>query len=95
MVTNLHLVIFLDCVKTISSTMSSSVGCIIENMSGRKLTYVVGGLAVMQISCFLLGAIVSPSPNSSMQVIMSIPIYDFTIYNIRLLIIFTKKYFHH
>ena len=43
-------------------------GCIIENMSGRKLTYVVSGLLVMQILCFLLGAIVSPTPNSSMQV---------------------------
>jgi len=42
-------------------------GCIIENMSSRKLTYVVLGLVSMQFLCFLLGAVVSPTPNSSMQ----------------------------
>jgi len=42
-------------------------GCIIENMSSRKLTYVVCGLLALQVGCFLLGAIVSPNPNASMQ----------------------------
>ena len=45
-----------------------TIGTIIENMSGRKLMYVVSGLIVLQILCFLIGAIVSPTPNSSMQV---------------------------
>jgi len=42
-------------------------GCIIENMSSRKLTYVVLGLVTLQFLCFLIGAVVSPTPNSSMQ----------------------------
>jgi len=46
-----------------------TIGTIIENMSGRKLMYVVSGLIVLQILCFLLGAIVSPTPNSSMQLL--------------------------
>ena len=33
----------------------------------RKLTYVVLGLVTLQFLCFLIGAVVSPTPNSSMQ----------------------------
>ena len=40
---------------------------IIECMSTRKLTYVLVVLLSMQVACFLIGAIISPMPNSSMQ----------------------------
>ncbi|XP_040576781.1 protein wntless [Lepeophtheirus salmonis] len=42
-----------------------TVGAIIENMSGRKVGLVVGSLILCEIVCFLLGAVVSPRPNSS------------------------------
>lgn len=42
-------------------------GSIIENMSSRKLSYVLAFLSSILVFCFLLGALVSPSPNSSMQ----------------------------
>jgi len=45
------------------------VSSIIESMSTRKLTYVVATLLTMQMLCFLIGALVSPTPNSSMQYI--------------------------
>ena len=45
------------------STMSSSI---IESMSSRKLSYLVLILATGQILCFFLGALISPSPNTSM-----------------------------
>ena len=41
------------------------VGCIIENMSSRKLAYVTAGLFSLQIACFLIGAVVSPDPNNA------------------------------
>jgi hypothetical protein len=37
-----------------------------DNIS-RKLTYVLVVLLTMQVACFLIGAIISPMPNSSMQ----------------------------
>lgn len=45
--------------------MSSSSGAIIESMSTRKLTTVVGVLVAFQVFCFLLGAVVSPKPNAT------------------------------
>jgi hypothetical protein len=42
-------------------------GSIIENMSSRKLGYVLGLLSTVLIICFLTGALVSPTPNASMQ----------------------------
>ncbi len=50
--------------ETQTSKMTSSI---IESMSTRKLTYVVVVLMSMQLACFLIGALVSPTPNSSMQ----------------------------
>ena len=44
-----------------------SAGTIIESMSSRKLTYVLILLVVLQIFSFLLGAVVSPKPNGTMQ----------------------------
>ena len=41
--------------------------CLLLILCSRKLTYVVLGLVSMQFLCFLLGAVVSPTPNSSMQ----------------------------
>ena len=46
------------------NTMTSTI---IECMSTRKLTYVLVVLLSMQVACFLIGAIISPMPNSSMQ----------------------------
>ena len=46
-------------------------GSIIENMSTRKLGYVLAGLSACLFSCFLIGALVSPTPNSSMSVLAS------------------------
>ena len=42
-------------------------GSIIENMSSRKLGYVLAGASGFLLLCFLLGALVSPTPNASMQ----------------------------
>ena len=43
-------------------------GAIIENMSSRKLTYLVVVLLVLFLASFFLGAIVSPKPNGSTQI---------------------------
>ena len=48
-----------------------AAGAIIENMSGRKLGYILGGATLMLILCGLIGGIVSPAPNSSMQFLAS------------------------
>ncbi len=40
---------------------------IIEQMSNRKLGYVLATLSTILVFCFLIGALVSPSPNTSMQ----------------------------
>jgi len=42
-------------------------GAIIENMSGRKLAVIGSVLLVLQIACFLVGAILAPAPNNSNQ----------------------------
>ena len=42
-------------------------GSIIENMSSRKLGYVLAGASVILLLCFLLGALVSPTQTASMQ----------------------------
>eukprot|EP00094_Tigriopus_californicus_P009351 TCALIF_09017-PA protein Name:"Similar to wls Protein wntless (Drosophila sechellia)" AED:0.06 eAED:0.06 QI:0/0/0/1/0.66/0.5/4/0/572 len=47
----------------------SSHGAIIEIMSTRKLTYLVGILFLAQVATFFLGAVISPTPNSSLQVL--------------------------
>ena len=44
-----------------------SEGSVIENMSSRKLGYVLAGASSFLLLCFLLGALVSPMPNTSMQ----------------------------
>lgn len=46
-----------------------SQGAIIEVMSSRKLTYLVLLMLAAQLTSFLLGAIVAPNPNSSMQLL--------------------------
>ncbi len=46
----------------------ASTAPILESMSTRKLCYVVGGLSLVWAGCLLAGAVVSPKPNSSMQV---------------------------
>lgn len=48
--------------------MATPGGAIIENMSSRKLTYLVCALIAVQLFTFFLGAFVSPSPNSSSQI---------------------------
>ena len=42
-------------------------GAIIENMSGRKLAIIGSVLLVVQVLCFLLGAVLAPAPNNSNQ----------------------------
>ena len=42
-------------------------GSIIENMSSRKLGYILAGASVILLLCFLLGALVSPTQTASMQ----------------------------
>lgn len=42
-------------------------GAIIENMSGRKLTFIGIFLLICQVICFLVGAIWAPAPNNSDQ----------------------------
>ena len=44
-------------------------GAIIENMSGRKLAMVGAVLVICQVLSFLVGAIFSPSPNHSDQLL--------------------------
>ena len=42
---------------------------IIESMSSRKLTYLVALLALCQLGCFFLGALVSPPPNAANNIL--------------------------
>jgi len=42
-------------------------GAIIENMSGRKLAMIGSALLLCQILCFMVGAVISPAPNTSNQ----------------------------
>ncbi|XP_018322265.1 protein wntless [Agrilus planipennis] len=44
-------------------------GTILENLSGRKLSVLVSILLVFQITCFLIGGLVAPSPAGSQDVI--------------------------
>ena len=48
-----------------------AAGAIIENMSGRKLSYILGVAAFLLILCGLIPGLVSPAPNSSMQYLAS------------------------
>ena len=48
--------------------MAVSGGAIIENMSSRKLTYLVVLLLALFLASFFLGAVVSPKPNGSTQI---------------------------
>ena len=45
------------------------VGAIIENMSGRKLTFLGGILIGCQVLSFMVGAIFAPSPNNTDQLL--------------------------
>ena len=42
-------------------------GSIIENMSSRKLGYVLTVASILLLISFLIGGLISPSPNTSMQ----------------------------
>ena len=42
-------------------------GAIIENMSTRKLAILGAVLLVLQVLCFMVGAIFAPNPNNSDQ----------------------------
>ena len=57
-----------DTVTVTVSKMAVPGGAIIENMSSRKLTYLVVVLLVLFLASFFLGAIVSPKPNGSTQI---------------------------
>lgn len=50
-------------------------GTIIENLSGRKLAYLVSFLLLCQITCFLIGGLVAPMPANA-QIILGIPCQD-------------------
>uniref|UniRef100_A0A6A7G0D7 Protein wntless n=1 Tax=Hirondellea gigas TaxID=1518452 RepID=A0A6A7G0D7_9CRUS len=50
-------------------------GAIIENLSGRKLSVLIGFLIACQFSCFLLGGLVSPAP-TSVTPVLAIKCYD-------------------
>ncbi|CAL1290351.1 unnamed protein product [Larinioides sclopetarius] len=39
-------------------------GTILENLSGRKLAYLVSGLLVCQVVCFLVGGLIAPAPSN-------------------------------
>ncbi|XP_015907163.1 protein wntless [Parasteatoda tepidariorum] len=40
-------------------------GTILENLSGRKLGYLVSGLLLCQIICFLIGGLIAPAPSNA------------------------------
>ena len=42
-------------------------GSIIESMSSRKLGYILTGASILLLAGFLIGGLVSPTPNASMQ----------------------------
>ena len=42
-------------------------GSIIENMSSRKLGYILAFATLSLVFCGLIGGLVSPTPNASMQ----------------------------
>ncbi|XP_076042789.1 protein wntless-like isoform X2 [Oratosquilla oratoria] len=44
-------------------------GAIIENLSGRKLSILIGGLMLCQLVCFLVGGLIAPAPSSVMPVL--------------------------
>ncbi|PRD22242.1 UNVERIFIED_CONTAM: wls [Trichonephila clavipes] len=39
-------------------------GTILENLSGRKLAYLVSGLLICQTICFLIGGLIAPAPSN-------------------------------
>ena len=44
-----------------------ATGSIIENMSSRKLGYILAAALISLIICGILGGVVSPTPNATMQ----------------------------
>ncbi|KAK5641686.1 hypothetical protein RI129_010233 [Pyrocoelia pectoralis] len=47
-------------------------GTILENLSGRKLSILVGILLICQIACFLIGGFVAPSPAGSQSILTTV-----------------------
>ncbi|XP_066997496.1 protein wntless [Anabrus simplex] len=44
-------------------------GAILENLSGRKLTILIGVLLVCQVICFLIGGLVAPTPSNAERIL--------------------------